>query len=74
MILSMHVVFAQILGLGKPPSAFGITLAMILTWVVCLGGLTTAVIICIKGQAKAERKEDLYRAAKFDAEHRKPTA
>jgi hypothetical protein len=74
MMSAMSIVFAQILGLGKAPSAFGVTLAMILTWVVGLGGLVAVLVWFILGQVKSEHKENLQRAAEFDAKFGAPDA
>jgi hypothetical protein len=69
MIVRMSIVFAQILGLGKAPSAFGVTLAMILTWVVAVGGLVAFLVWMILGMVRAENKENLQRAAEYDAKY-----
>ena len=68
-ICGMSIAFAQILGLGKAPSAFGVTLAMILSWVFAVGGLTGVLVWFIIGQVKSEHKENLQRAAEFDAKY-----
>ncbi len=69
MICGMSLVFAQILGLGKAPSAFGVTLAMIISWVIIVGGLVGLLTWMILRISKAEHQEDLQRAAEFDAKY-----
>ena len=70
MICRMHLVTAQILGLGKAPSSFGTTLALILTWFVIMGGVVNFIVGYIVSQVMAERKQNQARAREYDARHR----
>ena len=64
----MHLVIASgILGLGESPSAFGTTLALILTFVVIIGGLVTLLIAYIVGQVLVERKQNQERRRSYDS-------
>ncbi len=64
----MHLVIASgILGLGESPSAFGTTLALILTFVVIMGGVVTLLIAYIVGQVTVERKQNQERRRTYDS-------
>jgi membrane protein YqaA with SNARE-associated domain len=64
----MHLVIASgILGLGESPSAFGTTLALILTFVVIIGGIVTLLIGYIVGQVFVERKQNQERRRSYDS-------
>jgi hypothetical protein len=64
----MHLVIASgILGLGESPSAFGTTLALIITFVVILGGVTTCLIAYIIGQVLVERRQNQERRRTYDS-------
>jgi hypothetical protein len=65
----MHQVSASILGLGQSVSSFGTTLALLLIFVVGLGGLTFVLVALASVQARSERKEDAERRAAYLAEH-----
>ncbi|MGH2836006.1 MAG: hypothetical protein ACRDLT_06125 [Solirubrobacteraceae bacterium] len=65
----MHLVTAAILGLGESPSAFGITLALILTWFVVMGGVVNFLVGFIVSQTMVERKQNQERAREYDARH-----
>jgi len=67
MIYAMHLVTAQILGLGKAPSSFGVTLALILTWFVIIGGVVNFLVGYIISAVMAERKQNQQRAREYDA-------
>ena len=59
MIPAVHLLFASgILSLGNSPSAFGQTLALIITFVLALGGLVNALIVYIIGQVMVERRQN----------------
>jgi NADH:ubiquinone oxidoreductase subunit 3 (subunit A) len=64
----MHLVIASgILGLGESPSAFGMTLALIITFVVIMGGVTTFLIAYIIGQVLVERRQNQERRRTYDS-------
>jgi phage shock protein PspC (stress-responsive transcriptional regulator) len=64
----MHLVFASgILGLGESPSSFGTTLALVLTFVVIIGGIANVLIAYIIGQVMVERKQNQRRRREYDA-------
>ena len=56
---AVHLVIATgILGLGESPSSFGSTLALILTFIVILGGVVNVLIAYIVAQVMNERREN----------------
>jgi NADH:ubiquinone oxidoreductase subunit 3 (subunit A) len=64
----MHLVIASgILGLGSKPSSFGTTLALSITFVVILGGVTTLLIAYIVGQVLVERRQNQERRRRYDS-------
>jgi hypothetical protein len=64
----MHLVIASgILSLGESPSAFGTTLALILTFVVIMGGVVTLLVGYIVGQVAVERKQNQERRRTYDS-------
>jgi hypothetical protein len=65
----MHLVSAQILGLGQGVSSFGVTLALLLTFIVGIGGPAVVLIGLASARARAERREDAERRAAYVAEH-----
>ncbi len=65
----MHPVFAQILGLGQSVSSFGWTLALLLIFVVGIGGPVVVLLGLAAARARVERQEDAERHAAFLAEH-----
>ena len=67
----MHAVpFADLFGLGHSLSAFGYTLALILTWFVAIPALATFMIGYSVITILAERRENQARIAAYDARHR----
>jgi len=55
----MHLVIASgILGLGESPSSLGMTLALLITFVLILGGVVNALIVYIVGQVMVERRQN----------------
>jgi hypothetical protein len=58
MIRAVHPVLASILGLGESPSAFGTSLALILTFVVIMGLLVNILVVYIIVQVMNERREN----------------
>lgn len=71
MIPAVHLAFASgILGLGQSPSSFGFTLALILIFVVIMGGLANALIGYVVAQVMAERRQNIERRVEYDARHR----
>ena len=64
----MHLVIASgILGLGESPSSLGTTLALIITFVVILGGVTTLLIGYAIGQVLVERRQNQERRRTYDS-------
>jgi len=64
----MHLVIASgILGLGSSPSSFGMTLALILTFVVIMGGVANLLIAYIIGQVLVERRQNQERRRRYDS-------
>ncbi len=71
MISRMHLVIASgILGLGQSPSAFGETLALVLVFVVLLGGVVNFMIGYIIAQVLGEREANQKRRRAYDAQHK----
>lgn len=68
---AMHLLTASLLGLGQSISSFGVTLALILTFLVCIGGLATALIVYAVGQVIGERQQNIARRRDFDAAHQR---
>jgi phage shock protein PspC (stress-responsive transcriptional regulator) len=65
-------VLGSILGLGQSPSSFGVTLALILAFVVVVGGVVNFVVGYIIAQVIKERSENLKRRRDYDALHKQP--
>ncbi len=64
----MHLVIASgILGLGQSPSALGTTLALIITFGVIMGGVTTFLIAYTIGQVLVERRQNQERRRTYDS-------
>ena len=64
----MHLVIASgFLGLGQSPSALGTTLALIITFVVIMGGVTTFLIAYTIGQVLVERRQNQERRRTYDS-------
>jgi membrane protein YqaA with SNARE-associated domain len=63
----MHLVTASILGLGEAPDSFGQSLALILTFVVIIGGVVNFLIGYAGSQAAVERKQNQERMREYDA-------
>jgi membrane protein YqaA with SNARE-associated domain len=68
----MYPVISSILGLGQSPSAFGETLALVLVFVLLLGGLVNFLVGYIVAQVLQERAQNLKRARDYDALHKQP--
>jgi hypothetical protein len=67
----MHVVlYADLLGLGHSLSAFGYTLALLLSWLVAIPLLASFMIGYSVIAILAERRENQARIAAYDARHR----
>ncbi|MDA8069392.1 MAG: hypothetical protein M0T77_12405 [Actinomycetota bacterium] len=58
------------LDLGLAPSAFGVSLALIITFVLSIGGLATFLIGYTISQVMVERKQNQERIREYDARHR----
>ncbi len=76
MIAAMHFVLASgfspsLLDLGQAPSALGVTVALLLTFVVAIGGLANFLIAYTVGQVLGEREQNLERQRAYDAAHGK---
>jgi hypothetical protein len=66
----MHLLIASgLLDLGDAPSAFGVSLALILTFIVAIGGLANFLIGYAISLARLEHKENLERMREYDARH-----
>jgi len=64
----MHLVIASgLLGLGSSPSSFGMTLALVITFVVIMGGVVNLLIAYIVGQVLVERKQNQERRRNYDS-------
>ena len=66
----MHLLTASILGLGEKPSSFGTTLALVLTFVVIMGGVVNFLVGYIISVVMVERKENQQRMREYDARHK----
>ncbi len=66
----MQPVTASLLGLGQSPSSFGVTLALILVFVVLVGGIANFIVGFIIAQVLKERSENLARRRAYDDLHR----
>lgn len=67
MMPGMHLLIASgILGLGESPSAFGQTLALVLTFFIVIGGLVNFLVAFIVGQVVVERRQNIERAREYD--------
>jgi membrane protein YqaA with SNARE-associated domain len=67
----MHLVIASgILGLGQSPSAFGETLALVLVFVLLIGGLVNFLVGYILAQVFNERAANQKRRRAYDAQHK----
>ena len=67
MIRYMHLVIADILGLGESPSSFGVSLALILTFIVIIGGVVNFLIGYAIGQVLVERRQNQERRRTYDS-------
>ncbi len=65
----MHFAIGDILGLGHSLSAFGYTLALILTWFVAIPAIATIMIGYSIAAVLAERRENQARIRAYDAAH-----
>ena len=66
----MLLVTSSILGLGKAPSSFGQSLALILTFFIVIGGLVGFLVLYILSQVAVERKQNQARMREYDAQHK----
>ncbi len=64
---AMTLVTGAILGLGEAKSSFGQTLALIITFVIVMGGMANFLIVYIVGSVLKERKLNQLRAREYDA-------
>ena len=65
----MHLIAGSILGLGESPDAFGQSLALIITFVIVIGGVVNFLIGYAASQAAVERKQNQERMREYDARH-----
>jgi membrane protein YqaA with SNARE-associated domain len=70
MIPGMPLAIGSILGLGESVSSSGQTLALLLTWVVVMGGVANFLIGYIVTLVLAERKANQERMRAYDAQHK----
>ncbi len=66
----MFLITSSILGLGKAPSSFGTSLALILTFFVVIGGIVGFIVMYILSQVAVERKQNQARMREYDAQHK----
>ncbi len=66
----MLLVTSSILGLGKAPSSFGTSLALILTFFIVIGGVVGFLVLYIISQVAVERKQNQARMREYDAQHK----
>jgi hypothetical protein len=57
------------LDLGLAPSAFGVSLALIVTFVLAIGGLVNFLVWYIVNQVLMERRQNQQRMREYDARH-----
>ena len=70
MIPLMHLVIASgILGLGESVSSFGTTLALLITFVLIMGGVVNFLIWYIVNVVLLEREQNQQRMREYDAQH-----
>jgi hypothetical protein len=69
MISIMNLVMGSILGLGESPSSFGTTLALLLTFVVVMGGVVNFLVGYVISVVMVERKQNQQRMRKYDSQH-----
>jgi hypothetical protein len=71
MIPLMHMVIASgILGLGESTSSFGTTLALLITFVLIMGGVVNFLIWYIVNVVLLERQQNQQRMREYDAAHK----
>lgn len=63
----MHFIAGSILGLGESPSSFGTSLALILTFIVVIGGVVNFLVGYAVSHAMVERKQNQERMREYDA-------
>ncbi len=66
----MHFALGDFLGLGHSLSAFGYTLALILTWFVIIGAVAGFLINYALLTVLAERRENQARIRAYDEKHK----
>jgi hypothetical protein len=64
MLTSAMMISASILGLGDSPSSFGMTLALLITF-LGIGLIANVLIVYVVGQVLAERKQNKERQQQF---------
>ena len=70
MFVALH--YADLLGLGHSTSSFGVTLALIITFFLGLGGLANLLIGYVVAAVLAERRQNQERMAAYDRGERTP--
>ena len=58
MLPPVLTIASGILGLGESPSSLGVTLALIITFVLAIGGLVNGLIVYIMAQVMIERRQN----------------
>jgi membrane protein YqaA with SNARE-associated domain len=69
MIPLMNLVMGSILGLGESTSSFGTTLALLLTFVVVMGGVVNFLVGYVLSVVMVERKQNQQRMREYDSQH-----
>jgi hypothetical protein len=68
----MNPVLASLLGLGQSPSSLGTTLALVLVFVVLVGGIVNFMVGLIVAEVLKERSENVERRRAYDDLHKQP--
>jgi len=66
MLPDVLTIASGILGLGESPSALGTTLALIITFVLVMGGVVNGLIVYIVAQVMVERRQNQERQQSLD--------
>ena len=69
MIPGMHSVIGSILGLGESVSSSGQTLALLIAFVLVMGGVVNFIIWLAARSALNERKQNQQRMREYDSQH-----
>jgi phage shock protein PspC (stress-responsive transcriptional regulator) len=66
MLPGVLTIASGILGLGESPSALGTTLALIITFVLVMGGVVNGLVVYIVAQVMVERRQNQERQQSLD--------